>query len=71
MNISNRERFKAIARFQRPGDLFTADMVYEGTDHGGKAWSISLGPALPSCLQHRSAATLREILRFSGAFPAG
>ena len=31
MNISNRERFKAIARFQRPGDLFTADMVYEGT----------------------------------------
>ena len=31
MDISNRERFKAIAKFQRPGDLFTADMVYEGT----------------------------------------
>ena len=31
MKISNRERFKSIARFQSPGDLFTADMVYEGT----------------------------------------
>jgi hypothetical protein len=27
MKMSNRERFKAIARFQRPGDLFIAEMM--------------------------------------------
>jgi hypothetical protein len=31
MNISNRERYKAIARFQRPGDLFTSDIFWPGT----------------------------------------
>jgi hypothetical protein len=31
MNISNRERFKAIARFQRPGDLFTWQSVWQET----------------------------------------
>ena len=30
MEVTNRERFKSIARFQSPGDLFVADMVYEG-----------------------------------------
>jgi hypothetical protein len=30
-NISNRERFKQIARFQRPGDLFTTEMVWTET----------------------------------------
>jgi hypothetical protein len=28
MNISNRERFKAIAKFQRPRDLFTYDLIW-------------------------------------------
>ena len=27
MSISNRERYKAIARFQRPGDLFIVDII--------------------------------------------
>jgi hypothetical protein len=31
MSISNRERFKAIARFQRPGDLFTTEMTWPET----------------------------------------
>jgi hypothetical protein len=31
MSISNRERYKAIARFQRPGDLFMEDMIYVNT----------------------------------------
>lgn len=31
MNMSNRERFKAIARFQRPGDLFLLEMVWYET----------------------------------------
>jgi hypothetical protein len=31
MSISNRERFKAIARFQRPGDLFVSDMTWPET----------------------------------------
>jgi len=31
MNISNRERYKAIARFQRPGDLCTSDGFWQET----------------------------------------
>jgi hypothetical protein len=31
LNISSRERFKGIARFQRPGDLYTTDMIWHGT----------------------------------------
>ena len=31
MSISNRERFKAIARFQRPGDLWTSDGFWQET----------------------------------------
>ncbi len=31
MNISNRERFKAIARFERPGDLATSDGFWQET----------------------------------------
>jgi hypothetical protein len=31
MSISNRERFKSIARFQTKGELFTADMIWPET----------------------------------------
>jgi hypothetical protein len=31
MDISNRERFKAIARFQRPGDLLIYEMIFPET----------------------------------------
>jgi hypothetical protein len=31
MSMTNRERFKGIARFQRPGDLFTVDMTWPET----------------------------------------
>jgi hypothetical protein len=31
MKITKKERFKAIARFQKPGDLFTADMIWPET----------------------------------------
>jgi hypothetical protein len=31
MKITNRERFKAIARFQRPGDLFATDFIWPET----------------------------------------
>ena len=31
MTISNRERFKSIARFQSKGTLFVADMIWPET----------------------------------------